>query len=154
MKKMLKALALIGFMTGASAANAAFYVQSLSASNVTATSATLHATVQNTSGSYTQDVDFKANTVLDGNGQPSGGIVSGIITVPQSVNGYAISAPITGLACGTTYHYNVNWFGAFWGGAGPVTFTTAACPVAEPPVATPQAYQLRTRYRGVRAVAQ
>jgi hypothetical protein len=151
MNKLLKALSIAGLMMAASAANAAFYVQSLSTSNVTETSTTLHASVQNTSGSYTQDVDFKANTVLDGNGQPSGGVVSGTITVPKSVNGYAISTTITGLTCGTTYYYNVNWFGAFWGTVGPVTFTTAACAPVTPPATAQPAYQLRTRYQGIRA---
>ena len=102
-------------------ANAAFYVNTTTATNITQNSATLNSNVTNTSGTYTVSAYFVWGTTS------SYGNTTGASTVSQSSTAN-ISQNISGLTCGTTYHFAVNWQGAFYGPD--TTFTTAACPAS------------------------
>lgn len=108
-------LALLGF---ASCANAALFVNSTSASNITTTGADLNTNVYNSSGIHTVAVGFEWGlTNLYGNLTTTTNVLPG-----DTIN---ISRSITGLSCGTTYHFKASF--------GPdATFTTTACPDPTP----------------------
>ena len=88
------------FMVMDGSANAAFYVNTTTATNITQNSATLNSNVTNTSGTYTVSAYFVWGTTS------SYGNTTGASTVSQSSTAN-ISQNISGLTCGTTYHGNV-----------------------------------------------
>ncbi|MDE2077222.1 MAG: autotransporter domain-containing protein [Burkholderiales bacterium] len=94
-------------------ADAALLVTGTTASSITQTTAVLSATVQNTSGFYNVDESFQWGLTT------SYGSTGSITTVPPY--GYqTVTQSISGLACGTTYHFAITH--------GPdTTFTTSAC---------------------------
>jgi MSHA biogenesis protein MshQ len=98
-------------------------VTTLAASAVTATTATLNGTVSSNGASTTVTFDFG----------PTAAYGSTVVAVPSPLaggaSGAAVTASLTGLACGTTYHFSVN--GANSGGVAngnDLTFTTPTCP--------------------------
>lgn len=97
-------------------AHAALFVNSTSATNITATTATLVANVYNSSGVYTVNESFQWGlTSAYGN--------TGSVTAIGPGSTQSVIENISGLSCGTTYHFAVTY--------GPdTTFTTSACTVS------------------------
>lgn len=108
-----------------SLASAALLVNSTTATGVTDTTATLNANLTNTSGSSSVPVGFAYGLTT------AYGTNTALTTVPPSST-INISQTITGLTCGTTYHFAATWFGSFFGPD--TTFTTAACPATTPTI--------------------
>ncbi|KAF0221782.1 MAG: hypothetical protein FD174_113 [Geobacteraceae bacterium] len=100
-----------------------------SAASITQTGATLNGTVNDNGGDTAVTFEFGLTTAYGSSA--SGG------TVAAGAGSTAVSAAVTGLACGASYHFRVN--GASSGGTAngsDQTFSTAACPETTPPTVT------------------
>jgi hypothetical protein len=109
-------------------AHAAMFFSGESASGVTASGVgALHAHIQSTSGLvYTAEFDFGLTTAY---GTTVAG-ATGANNVPSMFNGNITSVAITGLACGTVYHWRLNVTAA--GTGTDQTLTTSACVSVSP----------------------
>lgn len=117
--RLLKAIVLTSALASSSAWAGTIY-STVAASNITATSATLNGSAISTVGLGGEFFYWGTTTAYGNNGAGSNQGVNG----PSSLN-------ITGLTCGTTYHYKFNGvpFGTTIQGSD-MTFTTLACPVS------------------------
>jgi hypothetical protein len=87
----------------------------------------LHATISSTSGlTYTAQFDFGTTTAY---GTTVAG-ATGASNVPSMFNGVINSVAITGLACGTVYHWRINVTAA--GTGNDQTLTTSPCVSVSP----------------------
>lgn len=124
-KKLVQLGGMLALWGVSSLASAALLVNSTTATGVTDTTATLNANLTNTSGSSAVPVGFSYGLTT------AYGTNTATTNVPaaSTIN---ISQTISGLTCGTTYHFAASWFGAFFGPD--TTFTTAACVVTTPTI--------------------
>lgn len=102
-------------------------VTTTAASAITVSGATLNGQVTSNGAITTTSFDYGLTTAYGSNA-----LVAGSLTA--TANAAAISTPVAGLACATTYHYRakgVNSAGTTNGSD--QTFTTAACPVVAVP---------------------
>ncbi len=102
---------------------------SSAATSITQTGATLNGTVNDNGAATTVTFEYGLSTSYGSSA--SGG------TVAAGAGSTAVSANISGLACGNSYHFRVN--GANSGGTtngADQTFSTAACPDTTPPAVT------------------
>ncbi len=107
-------------------------VVTTAATAVAMTTATLNGTVSANGAATTVTIEYGATTAYGGIGSPlsAGSLAANASNAP-------VSASLTGLTCNTTYHFRVdanNSSGTTNGND--VTFTTAACGIAAPTVAT------------------
>jgi hypothetical protein len=104
-------------------AHAAMFFSGENATGVTSSGVgSLHATINSTSGlTYTAQFDFGTTTAY---GTTVAGS-TGANNVPPNFSGTISSVAITGLACGTTYHWRLNVTAA--GTGTDQTLTTSAC---------------------------
>ena len=105
------------------------------ASAVTTTSAVLNGTVSSSGAVTTVTFFYGTTSAYGGAGSP---IAAAQSPLPGNAMNAPVSAALNGLACGTTYHFNV---GANNGTGGTVmgadkTFTTSACPAGSPTATT------------------
>lgn len=118
-KKLVQLGGMLALWGVSSLASAALLVNSTTATGVTDTTATLNANLTNTSGAFPTDVGFAYGLTS------TYGTNTTLTTIPPSST-INISRTISGLTCGTTYHFAATWFGVFFGPD--TTFTTSACP--------------------------
>ena len=124
---------------------------SAAATSITATTATLNGTVTASGAITTVTFDFGLTAPAYGApGSPAAATQSPLSS--GSVNA-PVSLPLTGLSCGTTYHFRVNannGVGATVNGAD-LSFSTAACPPGAPSATTNGATAITTAAATVNA---
>jgi len=116
------------FTTGACAA-AAPTVTTTAATNITATTATINGTVS--ANGATTGVSFEYGKTAPAYGFSVN--ASPPNPLPANASNATVTANITGLACGTTYHFRAEAFNGVGGSqlGNDLTFTTAVCPAPD-----------------------
>jgi trimeric autotransporter adhesin len=105
------------------------------ASAITATSAVLNGTVSSNGSVTTVTFDYGATSGYGGAGSPLVAVESPLAAGALNA---AVSTPLNGLSCNSTYHARVNANNGNGGtiNGNDITFTTSACPAGAPTVTT------------------
>ncbi len=113
----------LSFTTSACAAQAPT-ATTLAATAITATSATINGTVNANGAATTVSFSYGATAAYGGTAAATPA------SLPANAVGTAVSATLSGLSCGQTYHFRIDaTSGNGTGHGGDMSFATSACPV-------------------------